>query len=69
MSDAWRYCDNLNDPEAVKKLVQAVMTAHATIVHAQTKVNPEEFATALDWNAVRRELQAALHAVGHPAGQ
>ena len=69
MSDAWRYCDNLNDPEAVKKLVQAVMTAHATIVHAQTKVNPEDFATARDWNAVRRELQAALHAVGHPAGQ
>jgi hypothetical protein len=23
MSDAWRYCENLSDPEAVKKLVQA----------------------------------------------
>lgn len=69
MSDAWRFCENLNDPEAVKKLVQAVMTAHATIVTAQTRVNPEEFATALDWNAVRRELHEALHAVGHPAGQ
>jgi len=34
MSEAWRYCDNLTDPEAVKKLVQAVMTAHATIIHA-----------------------------------
>lgn len=43
MSDAWRYCENLNDPE--------------------------EFATALDWHAVRRELHEALHAVGHPAGQ
>ena len=69
MSDAWRYCENLNDPEAVKKLVQAVMTAHATIIHAQTKVNPGDYATALDWDAVRRELHGALHAVGHPAGQ
>jgi hypothetical protein len=31
MSDAWRYCENLNDTEAVKKLVQAALTAHATI--------------------------------------
>ena len=68
MSDAWRYCENLTDPEAVKKLVQAVLTAHATIKHGQATVNPEEFATALDWNAVRRELHSALKAIGHPAG-
>lgn len=49
--------------------MQAVLTAHATIVHAQTRVDPENFATALDWNAVRGELQRALRAVGHPAGQ
>lgn len=31
MSDAWRYCDNLNDPEAIKALVQAAITAQATV--------------------------------------
>ena len=66
--EAWRYCDNLSDPEAVKQLVQAVLTAHATITTAQTKVDPENFATALDWNAVRGELHRALKAIGHPAG-
>lgn len=65
MSDAWRYRDNLNDPETVKKLVQAV----STIIHAQTKVNPEAFADALDWNAVKREQHGALQAAGHPAGE
>lgn len=54
MTDAWRYCENLNDPEAAKKLVQAVLTAHATIQFAQTKVNPEEFGTVPDWGAVAR---------------
>lgn len=68
MSDAWSYCENIDDPEAIKKLVQAVLTAHATIVTAQTKVDPENFATALDWNFVRRELHEALKAIGHPAG-
>lgn len=68
MSDAWRYAPNFNDPEAAKKLLQAVMTAHATITFAQTKVNPDEFATVPDWNAVRRELHEALKAAGHPAG-
>ena len=48
--------------------MQAVLTAHATIKHGQATVNPEEFATALDWNAVRRELHSALKAIGHPAG-
>lgn len=69
MSDAWRYADNLNDPEAAKKPLQAVLTAHATITFAQTKVNPEEFGTVPDWNAVQRELHDALQAAGHPAGQ
>ena len=69
MTEAWRYCENLNDPEAVKLPVQAVMTAHATIVHAQTRVDPDQFATALDWDAVRRECHAALQLIGHPAGK
>jgi hypothetical protein len=68
MSDAWRYAKNLNDPEAAKRLLQAALTAHATIVFAQRNVNPEEFGTVPDWNAVRRELHAALAAAGHPAG-
>lgn len=68
MSDAWRYADNPIAPDAVNKLLQAVLTAHATIVFAQTKVNPDEFGTVPDWNAVRRELHEALRAAGHPAG-
>ena len=68
MSDAWRYAPNLTDPEAARKLLQAALTAHATIVFAQTQVNPEQFGTAPDWNAVRRELRDALKAAGHPAG-
>ena len=69
MSDAWRYCENLNDPEAVKKLVQAALTARATIEFARTQVNPEQFGTVPDWGAVFRELTDALKAAGHPAGQ
>jgi hypothetical protein len=70
MSDAWRYADpaKLADPEAVRLLLQAVMTAHGTIAFAEREVNPEDFATVPDWQAVRRELHAALKAVGHPAG-
>ena len=68
MSDAWRYADNPIAPDAVNKLLQAVLTAHATVVFAQTKVNPEEFGTVPDWNFVRRELHEALRAAGHPAG-
>ena len=68
MSDAWRYAPNYDTPDAAQKLLQAVLTAHATIVFAQTKVNPDEFGTVPDWNAVRRELHAALKAAGHPAG-
>lgn len=68
MSDAWRYAPNYTDPEAAKKLLQAVMTAHATIVFAQTKINPDEFGTVPDWDTVRRELHEALKAAGHPAG-
>ena len=66
--DAWRYCAHLDNPEAIKQLVQAALTAHAAIAQAQTSVDPEHFATALDWNAVQGELQRALHAIGHPAG-
>ena len=72
MSDAWRYCDNLSDPEAVKELVQAVLTAHATISFAQTQVGADGadgFATIPDWKAVQRSLRSALKAVGHPAGE
>lgn len=67
--DAWRYCDHLNDPEAIKQLVQAVLTAHTTIVQALAGVNPEDFATVPDWAGVQAELHRALAAVGHPAGQ
>lgn len=69
MSDAWRYCDNLEDPEAIKRLVQAALTAHATIHFARTQTAGEGFATVPDWPAVQRELRAALSAIGHPAGQ
>jgi hypothetical protein len=69
MSDAWRYADNPIAPDAVNKLLQAVLTAHATIVFAQTQVNPDEFGTVPDWNTLRRELHEALHAAGHPAGK
>jgi hypothetical protein len=68
MSDAWRYAPNYSDPEAAQKLLQAVLTAHATIQFAQTQVNPAEFATVPDWGTVRRELHAALKTAGHPAG-
>ena len=69
MSDAWRYCENLGDPEAIKALVQAAITAQATIHFARTQVNPEEFGTVPDWGAVQRELLNALKAIGHPAGK
>lgn len=67
--NAWRYCDNLTDTEAVKVLVQAVLTAHGTINFAQTLVNPEQFGTVPDWTSVQRQLNAALKAIGHPAGE
>ena len=66
--DAWRYCDNLSDPEAIKVLVQAALGAHGTIKFARTQVNPEQFGTVPDWGAVLRELTDALKAAGHPAG-
>lgn len=68
MSDAWRYADNPIAPDVVNKLLQAVLTAHATIVFAQTQVNPEQFGTVPDWKTVRLQLHEALHAAGHPAG-
>lgn len=36
----WRYCSNLTDPEAVRVLLQAVLTAASTIHFARTQVNP-----------------------------
>ena len=69
MSDAWRYCENLDDPEAITALVQAAITAQATIHFARTQVNPEDFSTVPDWAAVQRELLHALKAIGHPAGK
>jgi hypothetical protein len=68
MSDAWRYCENLTDPEAVKLLVQAALSAHGTIHFAITQVNPEEFGTVPDWATTQRRLKDALKAIGHPAG-
>ena len=44
MSDAWRYCDNLSDPEAIKLLVQAAMTANATIHFAKRRSTPKNSA-------------------------
>ena len=67
--DAWKYCDKLSDPEAIKALVQAALTAHATVNFARTQVNPEQFGTVPDWVSVQRQLRAALKAVGHPAGE
>ena len=67
--NVWRYCDNLESPEAIQQLVQAVLTAYTTIEHARRNVNPEDFATAPDWAGVQAELHRALAAVGHPAGQ
>ena len=69
MSEAWSYCDNLGDPEAIKKLVQAAITAQATIHFARTQVNPEQFGTVPDWATAQRELLGALKAIGHPAGR
>lgn len=63
--DAWRYCENLRDPEAVKQVVQATLTARATLDFALTKVDKDEFGTVPDWLAVKRALDAALKAVGH----
>lgn len=68
MSDAWRYAPNYCTTETAQKLLQAVLKAHATIQFARTQVNPGEFATVPDWQAVQRELHAALKAAGHPAG-
>ena len=57
MSDAWRYATNLDDPRAVRLLLQAALTAHQTIAFAQRQVNPGDFATVPDWQRVRGDLQ------------
>lgn len=67
--DAWRYAPNLTDPKAAAELLQAALSAWATIRFARTKVNPEEFASVPDWKKVERDLKAALAAVGHPSGE
>lgn len=67
--DAWRYAPKLNDPQAAAELLQAALSALATIRFARTKVNPDEFGTVPDWPKVERDLTAALAAVGHPAGE
>ncbi len=50
------------------KLLQAVLTAHTTIVFALTKIDPDEFTTVTDWQAVRQELHGALKAPGTQRG-
>jgi hypothetical protein len=66
--DAWRYAPNLNDPEAARALLQAALTAHATIAFAKANCAGEQFETVPDWGAVQRELREALRLAGHPAG-
>jgi hypothetical protein len=63
--DAWRYCENLSDPEAVKQVVQAALTTRSMLDFALTKIDKDEFGTVPDWLAVKRALDAALKAVGH----
>ena len=67
--DAWRYAPKLSDPKAAAELLQAALSALATIRFARTKVNPNEFATVPDWRKVEFDLKAAMAAVGHPAGE
>jgi hypothetical protein len=65
MNEAWKYCDNLNDPEAVRALAGAALTAFQTIkVFRRDGLDPD----SVDWGFVLRELKAALKAAGHPAG-
>lgn len=67
MGDAYRYADpaKLADPATVRALLDAALTAHATIAHALRTVNPEHFATAPDWRAVQREAADALKLAGY----
>lgn len=53
---------------ALDKLMLAAQMALLTIRFAQTKINPEDFATVPDWNRVAGDLQDALRDLGHPAG-
>jgi hypothetical protein len=66
--DAWRYASNLNDPAAVRALLQAALTALGTITFARKNCAGEQFETVPDWPRVQAELRAALKAAGHPAG-
>ncbi len=62
MSEAWQYCENLSDPEAVKKLVQAALQTFLTLKEAlqDRDVDPERFATFYDWPRIQAQLHAAL---------
>lgn len=66
--DAWKYCDHLNDLDAIKSLVQAALGAYLAIEHARQNLDSNELASVTDWPTVQRELKDALHAIGHPAG-
>ena len=67
--DAWKYCDKLGDAEAVRDVVQAALQAFLTLNAALgDRGDAERFATFYDWPVIRRQLQDALQAVGHPAG-
>jgi hypothetical protein len=66
--DAWRYAPNLDDPQAARALLQAALTAHATIAFAKANCSGETFETVPDWTAVAAQLREALRLAGHPAG-
>jgi hypothetical protein len=66
--DAWRYASNLDDPAAVRALLQAALTAYGTITFARKNCAGADFETVPDWPRVQLELRAALKAAGHPAG-
>jgi hypothetical protein len=65
MNDAWRYCENLDNPEAPRALAGAALTAYLTLsAYREGKFRETE----IDWGFVLRELREALAVAGHPAG-
>jgi hypothetical protein len=67
--DAWRYATRLEDPEAVRQLLQAALGALGTIDFAHKNCSGADFETVPDWRRVQADLRAAMKAVGHPAGE
>lgn len=65
--DHWHCALHLDDPAAVRRLLQAALTAHRAIDSALHSKSRQDFAM-LDWRSLHSELQAGLAAVGHPAG-